>query len=75
MVYSKVSVYCWRTKVGTTDEGKKWHKKFCIVSEGQFIYPPTTIVGQVESERSVSVLGMYSQLPALPIEISVGFML
>jgi hypothetical protein len=35
-------------------EKKKRHNKF-VLSEGEIIQPPTTIVGQFESEISVSV--------------------
>jgi hypothetical protein len=43
IVYPEVSVYRWRTKVNTIDLGKNGVISY-LVSEGQVIQPPTTIL-------------------------------
>jgi hypothetical protein len=50
-----VSVYCWRTKVSELNSGKHGTISY-VVSEGHIIQPSPTTAGQVESERSISVL-------------------
>jgi hypothetical protein len=44
-----------------------------VVSEAQIIQPQTTVYGQVESERSISVL--YILTTTIPVEISTEFVI
>jgi hypothetical protein len=57
---------------GTDYQRKLWPKTeiVYVVSDGQITQPPTTVVGQVESERSMSVLHILNRQQ--PLEFQRG---
>jgi hypothetical protein len=59
-VYFEVSVYWWRTKVSEQIK-VQCSTMFYAVSKGQIMQPSTAIVGQIESERGISVLCILNQ--------------